>query len=103
MRFGNRGRLGSGRVRYRFERRTGDTLAHHSIGQFALLVGGRVLEQYRRSFGQRARSFARSRSFSKSRSSPLKSSGLAGGSNWSGSVTGRAAVAVGAVVGPMPT
>ena len=92
MRFGNCSVIEGVWVRYRFERRTGDALAHHAIGQLALLVGGRVLEQCRCSFGQRARSFARSRSSSKSRPSTARSSGSADGSSWSRSAMGWAAV-----------
>src|SRR5215813_12526652 len=97
MRFWNRTVIEGGRVRYRFERRTGNTLAHHAIGQLTLLVGRRVFEQCRCSFGQRARSFARSRSSSKSRPSAATSSGSAGGSSWSGAATGPVAVRVGVI------
>src|SRR5215472_4688011 len=103
MRFGNRSILEGSRVRYRFERRTGDTLAHHAVGQLALLVRGRIFEQCRCSFGQRTRSFPRSRSSSKSRSSALTSSGSTDRSSWSGSATGPAALGAPAIAGPMPT
>src|SRR6516164_2911392 len=103
MRFGNRGVLEGGRVRHRFERRTGDTLAHHTIGQLALLVRGRIFEQCCCSFGQRARSFARSRSSSKSRPSAAANSGSVDGSSWSGSGTCRAASGVGVITGAVRT
>src|SRR5271165_7659738 len=80
----------------------GDTLAHHAIGQFALLFSGRVLE-YPQRFGQNVRPLVLSRSSFKSCPIAAMIAESADGSSSSGSAVGAVAVKVGVIAGAVPT
>src|SRR6516165_10771529 len=80
----------------------GDTLAHHAIGQFALLFTGRVLE-YSQRFGQSVLPLVLSRSSFKSCPTAAMIAESADGSSSSGWTEGAVAVTAGVIAGVVPT
>src|SRR5215831_18063277 len=101
MRFGNRRDLARSRAKQGLAWGMGDTLAHHAIGQFALLFTGRVFEYLHRS-GQNVPPLTLSRSSSKRCPIAAMIAESADGSSPSGLTAGAVAVKAGVIAGAVP-